>query len=174
MIAERPGAWRVLRSVTARLAAFAQRMDEQELQLRGHLWPALVVIAALAVCLHGGRVASRQLVQARFDPEHLPVKAAEYLAQEQSAQPVFTPDSWGGYLIYRLYPDRRVVMDDRHDLYGEDRVRDYLVLTQVEPAWKAVLFPRNSTLVGILRQLPRDWKVVYEDKLTVVMERKQS
>jgi hypothetical protein len=53
----------------------------------------------------------------------------------------------------------------------------------VEPAWKdvldkwqihTVLFPRNSTLVGILRQLPRDWKVVYEDKLTVVMERKQS
>lgn len=182
MIAERPGAWRVLRAVTARLAAFAQRMGEQELRLRGHLWPALVVIAALVVCLHGGRVASRQLVQARFDPEHLPVKAAEYLAQQQSAEPVFAPDSWGGYLIYRLYPDQRVVMDDRHDLYGADRVRDYLVLTQAEPAWQdvldkwqihTVLFPRNSTLVGILRQLPREWTVVYEDKLTVIMERKQ-
>jgi hypothetical protein len=182
-IAERPSAWRRLRALSGRLTSFAERMDEQELRLRGHFWPALAVIAALALCLHGGRVGSRQLMRARFDPEHLPVKAADYLAQEQSSLPVFAPDSWGGYLIYRLYPNRQIVMDDRHDLYGSDRVRDYLVLVQVGPGWRDVLskwqirtvvFPKGSTLAGILRELAPEWKVVYEDKLAVVIEKKAS
>ena len=180
IIVERPASSRILRTLSARLAAFAQRMDGQELQLRGHLWPALVVIVALAACLRGGQIGSWQLAHAHFDSAHLPVKAAEYLAQEQSADPVFAPDSWGGYFIYRLYPNRRVVMDDRHDLYGSDRVRDYLVLVQVEPGWKDVLnkwqihtvvFPRKSTLVGILRELPKEWHVVYEDPVAVIMEK---
>lgn len=181
MTVERPGAARILRAMSGRLSAFSQRMDEQELRLRGHLWPALVTVAMLSVCLHGGKLGARQVVQARFDPEHLPVDAATFLAQEASTEPVFSPDNWGGYLIYRLYPNRRVVMDDRHDLYGSDRIRDYLVLVQVESGWKDVfekwqihtlVFPRNSTLIGILRELPREWSVVYEDKLAVIMERR--
>ena len=178
--AERPGALRVLRAASAKMNAFGRRMDEQELRLCGHSWPTAVTLVMLAVCLNGGKLGSRQLVNADFDPEHLPVNAADFLARESSPQPVFSPDSWGGYLIYRLYPKRRVVMDDRHDLYGSDRVRDYLVLAQVEPGWRDVLekwrihtivFPRNSTLVGILRELPQEWDVVYEDKLAVVMEK---
>lgn len=180
--AERSGPRRALRAASANLHAFARRIDEQEVRLRGHLWPAIFAVLTLAVCLHGGRLGSRQLIHAHFDPEHLPVNAVDFLAQQSSTQPVFSPDSWGGYLIYRLYPKRRVVMDDRHDLYGSDRVRDYLVLVQVEPGWKDVLekwqirtlvFPRNSTLVGILRELPQEWSVVYEDKLAVVMEKKK-
>jgi hypothetical protein len=180
--AERPGASRVLRATSAGMNAFARRVDEQELQLRGHFWPTAVTLVVLAVCLNGGKLGSRQLIHARFDPEHLPVNAADFLAQESSAQPVFSPDSWGSYLIYSLYPKRRVVMDDRHDLYGSDRVRDYLVLVQVEPGWNdalekwqihTVVFPRNSTLIGILRELPQEWNVVYEDKLAVIMEKKK-
>ncbi len=180
MTVERPAAWQFLRTLAAWLSAFAQRIDAQELQLRAHLWPAIVVILALTVCLHGGQIGSWQVVHAHFDSDHLPVKAAEYLAQEQSADPVFAPDSWGGYFIYGLYPTRRVVMDDRHDLYGSDRVRDYLVLVQVEPGWKDVLqnwqihtvvFPRNSTLIGILCELPNEWHVVYEDKLATIIEK---
>ena len=181
IIVERPASSRILCTLSARLAAFGQRMDAQELQLRGHLWPAVVVIVALTACLRGGQIGSWQLVHAHFDSAHLPVKAADYLEQEPGADPVFAPDSWGGYFIYRLYPKRRVVMDDRHDLYGSDWVRDYLVLVQVESGWKDVLqkwqihtvvFPRDSTLIGILRELPKEWYVVYEDKLAVIMEKK--
>jgi hypothetical protein len=182
MTTEHPGSWRVLRAASARMNAFARRMDEQELRLRGHVWPMALALIMLAVCLNGGKLGSKQLIHARFDPEHLPVNAADFLAQQSSAQPVFSPDSWGGYLIYRLYPTRRVVMDDRHDLYGSDRVQDYLVLVQVEPGWKDVLekwqirtlvFQRNATLVGILRELPQQWNVVYEDNVAVVMEKKK-
>ena len=94
--------------------------------------------------------------------------------------PVFSTDSWGGYLIYRMYPQRKVVVDDRHDLYGSGRIRQYLILTQGEPGWRGILqdwqirtalLPADSTLTNLLRELPQEWRVVYEDKVAVVFER---
>jgi hypothetical protein len=80
-----------------------------------------------------------------------------------------------------MYPERKVVVDDRHDLYGSDRIRQYLILTQVEPGWQGVLeqwqirtalLPSDSTLANLLRELPRDWRVAYEDSVAVVFERR--
>lgn len=181
-LAERPGAWSVVQHGAARIRMFAARMGEQELELRGHLWPILAVAAALVVCLDGGWFASRQIVHAQFDSEHVPVAAAEFLAHEASREPIFAPDWWGGFLIYRLYPERRVVIDDRHDLYGTERFRDYLILTQGEPGWKKVLeqwqvrtavLPAEDTLASLLRELPEDWQPVYEDKVAVVFEKRR-
>ena len=179
-IAERPAAWHRLRNLAIRLKTFSARMGEQELQLQGHLWPVLTVIVALMLCLHGGRVGSWQLVNAEFDPEHVPVAATNYLDRQPDRGPVFAVDQWGGYLIYRLYPRRLVVIDDRHDLFGPDRFREYVTLVQVEPGWREVLdkwkihtmvLPAGSALANLLLELPRDWQVVHEDKVAVVFEK---
>jgi len=178
-LAERPGAWGPLRRGAARLTGFAARAGTQELQLRGHLWPLLGVIAAVAICLNGGRVGSQLVIQKEFDTTHLPAGAVGYLEREHSAEPVFGPDQWGGYLIYRLYPRRKVVIDDRHDLYGSARFREYLILMQGEPGWKDVLekwqirtvvLPPGSTLANLLKQIPQQWQTVYQDKTAVVVK----
>ncbi len=179
-LADRPGAWGPLRRGAAWLSEFAARARAQEFQLGGHVLPALGVIVALAICLNGGRVGSQRLIQKEFDATHLPAGAVDYLEKEQSTAPVFGPDQWGGYLIYRLYPRRKVVIDDRHDLYGSDRFREYLILIQVEPGWKDVLerwriqtlvLPAGSPLANLLNQVPRQWKTVYQDKAAIVMKR---
>ena len=179
--AARPGACGLLRSCATRVASFAARAGAQEFHRRGHAWPVLAVVIALGVCLHGGSLGGRQVVRAQFDPQHLPVAAGEYLAQEPSSEPVLAPDAWGGYLIYRLYPQRQVVIDDRHDLYGAERFRDYLSLMQVEPGWKGVLenwqirtlvLPARSTLASMLRELPQEWQAVHEDRTAVVFKKK--
>jgi hypothetical protein len=121
----------------------------------------------------------------------VPVAAVNFLQKEfqgnqPSTEPVFSTDAWGGYLIYRmnpgrLYPERKVVVDDRHDLYGSGRIRQYLILTQAEPGWQTVLeswkirtalLPTDSTLANLLRELPQDWRIAYEDKVAVVFERR--
>ena len=149
--------------------------------MRGHLWPTVMVIVALAVCLNGGRFGSRRLIDAHFDATKLPVAAADFLHNESSHDPVFSTDSWGSYLIYRLYPSRQVVIDDRHDLYGSTRVRDMLILTQGEPGWRnmlenwhiqTVLLPKGSTLTSLLKELPQDWRETYMDDVAVVYERR--
>ena len=80
-----------------------------------------------------------------------------------------------------MYPERKVVVDDRHDLYGSDRIREYLILMQGEPGWQSVLkdwqirtalLPTDSTLANLLRELPQDWRLAYEDKVAVVFERR--
>jgi hypothetical protein len=166
-------------------------MGAQEMQLRGHLWPVVSVVLALTICLHGGWLGSRQLIHAQFDPRKVPVAAVDFLLEESvgkqpNVQPIFSTDSWGGYLIYRMnpgrmYPERQVVLDDRHDLYGSDRVRELITLTHGEPGWQSVLekwqvrtalLPADSTLANLLRELPQDWRVVYEDKVAVVFEKR--
>ncbi len=181
-LADRAGAWRWVQRSAARILDFSNRMGDQEMQLRGHLWPALCVVLAFAICLHGGRLGSKQIIQAAFNPKKVPVAAVNFLQRENVKEPpVFSTDAWGGYLIYRMYPSRQVVVDDRHDLYGSDRIRQYLILTQAEPGWQNVLkdwqirtalLPADSTLANLLRELPQEWRVVYEDKVAAVFERR--
>jgi disulfide bond formation protein DsbB len=185
-LADRPGAWQWVRNGAAGVSQFSDRMGAQEMELRGHLWPVVSVALAFAICLQGGWLGSRQLIHAQFDSKKMPVAAVTFLQHEvvgnqPGAEPVFSIDAWGGYLIYRMQPGRKVVVDDRHDLYGSDRIRQYLILTQVEPGWQSVLkdwqirtalLPTDSTLANLLRELPQDWRVAYEDKVAVVFERR--
>ena len=197
-LADKPGAWQWVRNGTARISKFSDRMGAQEMQLRGHLWPLVSVAFAFVICLQGGWLGSRQLIHAQFDPQKMPVAAVsflqgEFVGKQPSTEPVFSTDAWGGYLIYRMnpgrmnpgrmYPERKVVVDDRHDLYGSGRIRQYLILTHAEPGWQSVveqwqirtvLLPSDSTLANLLREVPRDWRVVYEDKVAVVFERRGS
>jgi hypothetical protein len=176
------GGWAWMRRRVSSLAAFSNRMGSQELQLRGHLWPVVSVMAALAICMQGGWLGSRHLIDAGFSPKAVPVAATDFLERENGTEPVFSPDSWGGYLIYRLYPRRQVVVDDRHDLYGSDRVRQILVLMQAEPGWRNVLhdwqihtvvLPSGSTLANLLLELPQDWQITYEDRVAVILEKRK-
>ncbi len=185
-LADKPGAWQWVRNGTGRISKFSDRMGAQEMRLPGHLWPVVSVALAFVTCLQGGWLGSRQLIHAQFDPQRVPVAAVtllqkEFEGKQPNTEPVFSTDAWGGYLIYRLYPERKVVVDDRHDLYGSGRIRQYLILTQAEPGWKDVLeqwqirtalLPADSTLANLLRELPRDWRVAYEDKVAVVFERR--
>jgi hypothetical protein len=175
-----PGAWRWLRKRASGAVEFCDRMGALELELRGHLWPMIAAALALAICLHGGRLGSRQLINTQFDPKKVPAAAADFLQTQPGDEPIFSTDSWGGYLIYRFYSRRQVVVDDRHDLYGPSRVREILVLMQAEPGWRGVLekwnihtivLPEDATLANLLRQIPQDWRLVYEDKVAVVFEK---
>jgi hypothetical protein len=126
--------------------------------------------------LHGGEFGGRQLADAHFDAKRFPVEAANYLEQSNVHGPVLTPDSWGGYLIYRLYPREKVVVDDRHDLYGEEFLKSYLKMIHVEPGWQeflqerkpaCVVLPRDSALASILLETA-SWQPIYRDNLAIV------
>jgi hypothetical protein len=185
-LGDKPGAWQWLRKGTRQITAFSERMGKQEIGLRGHLWPVVSVALAFAICLQGGWVGSWQAIHAHFDGKQLPVAAVTFLENESAGtepkrEPVFSTDAWGGYLIYRLYPMRQVVVDDRHDLYGSGRIRQLLILMQAESGWQKVLadwrirtalLPADSTLASLLRQIPQNWRLVYEDKVAVVFERR--
>jgi len=160
--------------------AFGSRMRSMERNFRGHAWPLVGVGLGLLVCAHQGKLGSYAWMDAQFDAKHFPVQAGEVIAQRGMRGPVFSLDSWGGYLIYRLYPETRVFVDDRHDLYGEEFLKNYLKAVRVTPDWDGfltdkqvnwVLVPTGSSLANML-ELTSQWNVVYQDGTAVLLERR--
>jgi hypothetical protein len=168
-----------LRGLFSHTHTFSMRMEELELRFQGHLWIVLVFFLGLWACVHGGRVGSAQLLNAYFDDKRFPVEAAEVIAERDIRGPIFSPDQWGGYLIYRLYPQTKTLVDDRHDLYGDQFFKDYLKVVFVQSDWEKVLdekhvdwvlVQKNSSLGTILGQTP-GWKLIHEDGTAVLFHR---
>jgi len=156
-------------------APFLQRMIAIEFSLRGHLWPMAAIALSCWVAAHGGKLGARTLMDAHFSEKRFPVAAVNYLEAHDVEGPLISLDTWGGYLIYRLYPRVRMVLDDRHDFYGEEFVKSYLKMVHIEPGWqdflqqhpaRCVLVPRDSALANILLETP-GWQPIYSDDVAV-------
>jgi hypothetical protein len=151
---------------------------EFERSMNVHFWPALLVLSTLIVCVTDGQLGAKPIVHAQFDPQRFPVKAAEWLTENGTQEPIFCPDYWGGYVIYRMWPHSKVVVDDRHDFYGEHFFREYLALVRVQPGWdrvldewkvRNVLIRPDSSLATVLPG--SGWQAVYRDETAVLFER---
>ncbi len=170
-----------LRKLFSIVNSFSNRMDSMESSLRGHLWTVVAFILGIAICMHGGKIGNQQWMNSRFSSKRFPVEATGVILSRQIRDPIFCPDYWGGYLIYRLYPHSSVIIDDRHDLYGENFLKQYVQVVHVTPDWSKlldregvnwVLIPTQSSLANILKISP-EWKLDYEDGTAGLFERAQ-
>ena len=164
------------------LSKLSNRMTTVDSTLRGHIWVIVAVVFVIFVDFNGGRFAGKVLANAHFDPGRMPVAAVDHLESIRISSPVLTPDSWGGYVIYRLYPGSKVLLDDRHDLYGEQVLASYLKMFRAQPGWDdflrdhnitCVLMPRNAAISAMLSQAP-GWKSIYSDNLAIMFVRSDS
>jgi hypothetical protein len=157
-------------------------MEKLELDFRGHVWLIIAFIVGIWACMNSGRLGSKQLINAHFDDKRFPVEATEVIVQDDIREPVFCPDQWGGYLIYTLYPRTNVLVDDRHDLYGDQFFKDYLKVVYVQEDWSKILDERgvnwilvqkDSSLGTILEQTP-GWKLIHADDTAVLFHREKT
>jgi len=169
-----------LRKLFSGTQSFSERVGAMERQLHGHLWLVVVFVLGLWACAHHGRIGSTQFINAYFDAKRFPVQAVDVIAQRGIHEPVFSLDYWGGYLIYRLYPETKVVVDDRHDFYGDQFFKDFLRVVLAQPGWDEalnklhvnwVLMPTESTLANMLR-LSSTWESAYQDETAVLFQRR--
>jgi hypothetical protein len=156
--------------------SFLRRMQRIDSSLRGHLWPIAAVTIFCWAAFHNGSLGGSRVMNAHFDTRRFPRNAVNYILEHHVSGPVFAPDSWGGYLIYRLYPQTKVVIDDRHDFYGEAFLKSYLKTIHVEPGWQeflraehpgSILAPKNSALANILLETAH-WQPVYTDEISIL------
>jgi len=85
--------------------------------------------------------------------------------------------NWGGYFIAKLYPEYRVFIDGRADLYGDSFMDDFYATYHFTEGWKrpieqwqirTILLPPDAPLVTALRSQP-GWKQIYSDSQSVVL-----
>lgn len=161
--------WRSMKYVK-----FLQRIDA--IEVRGRVWPLAAVLGLAWIVFHGGGAGRRSYIHAQFSEKRFPVAAADYLEQRHVTGPLFAPDFWGGYLIYRFYPQAKVVIDDRHDFYGEAFLKSYLKTIRLEPGWRDFLnshpaqfliVQKGSALADILAETTA-WRAIYNDEVALV------
>jgi hypothetical protein len=149
------------------------RFSQIERQTSGYFW----LILALSAVVSLGAAGSYQY---KFSEKSYPVPAVEFLKKENISGNTFTHDDFGDYLIYAAWPQYRVFIDGRTDMYGADRMKEYLTLAHAMPGWKeiidkyafsSILFDTHSPLSSILAE-DRNWKLIYSDPLASLFLRK--
>ncbi len=141
--------------------------------------PRLHIASAAAVCLlvrlfYAPNAPAK--CRAEYDATRYPAKAVEMLRKAGPTETIFTEDSWGGYLIYQLYPMNKVFIDGRSDFYGSTFNEKYQDVMNVRYDWEknldryhvnAILLPADASLAGTLKE-SRRWHPVYDDGVAIV------
>jgi len=147
--------------------------------------PALLIANWLivALLLVAGVVKSLQPLNAAFNEKtqaaQFPAGAVAYLQSHDLPGEMFNSYNWGGYLIWKLYPGRRVFIDGRTDLYDDAFIRRYLDVTWAGAGWEEtlrqyhvgyVLVEADSFLSRYLATQPA-WQEAYRDTVAVIYMR---
>jgi hypothetical protein len=152
-----------------------QRSDsiaESDIRSRGYFWPALATLTIFLLTITGA-------VEHYFDPNKKPVAAVKFLKDEHIPGNMFNNDEFGDYLIYSAYPQYRVFMDGRSDMYGVDHVSQYIKVRGLGAGWEKVLeehdinwifFDADSLLSRYLLERG-DWHLIYADKVAHIYVR---
>jgi hypothetical protein len=135
----------------------------------------VVILLALFMLMKWAAVVG---AQAATEAELYPEAAVALLRRDHSKR-VFAHYDWGGYLLWKLYPDERVFVDGRADLYGDDLLRQFKIAIQLQNGWRGVLdgwkvetvlVPPNCALAQALFLDPA-WRTVFSDAKSAIFER---
>ena len=118
-------------------------------------------------------------VQAEAEARIMPRAAVEWIAANRPAGLMFNSYNWGGYFLWKLWPDYPVFVDGRTDVYGNTLLGEYLQIIQAAPEFEAMLAARNIGCVVVdrdsllARALARsgEWTLAHGDKQAVIYVR---
>jgi hypothetical protein len=144
---------------------------------RGIFWPIIIIIGALTFFYYRDFQTDSRIY--KFPDNQLPVKAVDWLIAHPIKGNMFNDINWGGYLLYRLWPEQKVFIDSQSDFYGEELTREYAGSIAANPLWvevfrkyeiKWVIIPPDSDLSKELIK-NSEWKTLYQDKYTIILSR---
>lgn len=111
--------------------------------------------------------------------DRFPVDAVNYMTENQINDRIFNSYNWGGYMIWNLYPQYKVYIDGRCDMYGEEFVTHYVDIYFAKPGWEESLdnegiefvLVEQGTYISAALQEAQEWQLIYDDEVSVVYSR---
>ena len=140
---------------------------------------SLIVLMALLAC---GKWITLARSQEAREAKTFPARAVAAMHTGDFPRNIFVYYDWGGYVIWKLYPQYRVFVDGRADLYGDELLRQFKVTVQLRNGWKhvldtwhvdTVLAPPSSALSQALVLEP-EWHTAYADSEAILLVRGRS
>ena len=160
-------------------ASMLRRLDQTitsvEKNLRGTFYPALATILLIGASIVPGQ--SNNIND--FDPNRFPVSAVDWLHAHPQDGKMFNNFIWGGYLLYRLWPQQLVFIDGQTDFYGEALSREYIQVSLLQTGWENILkkhevswviVQSDKPLVNGLREQLR-WEIIYRDDTATILRK---
>lgn len=133
----------------------------------------------LLVVLSGWRWHTTANDAALFERQCFPAEAVTFVEQSRPSGRIFNAYAFGGYLIWRLYPEYRVYVDGRADLYGDSFLAHFNELYQGEvnpqPEFlrqdiRTVVVEPDAPIANLL-SITRGWRKSYQDARAVIYVR---
>jgi len=142
--------------------------------------PALCLLAMMLVMAKPRIVGGQPWLTTDLPAQRFPVAAVEFLRHAPNAVhgEMFNEYTWGGYLIWAL-PERKVFIHPNLDVYGEELVKQFLVVNNAKDGWEDILkkyhvgwtiLPPDHPLNRLLTK-HADWKLVYSDAVASIYGR---
>ncbi len=154
----------IFKKISANITSLEGRFNK-------HLWVYIGIVVCLAIGLNGGRLGKQQLLDYQHDKTRFPVEALEFAVANQITGNMFNNDSWGGYIIYKSYPQFKVFMDGRSDMYGVPLLKEYVKIASAQVGYEEILdkydvswimFNGNSPICQLLVAGGK-WTLIYAD-----------
>jgi len=150
------------------------RFKMLEESIKGNLWLWLSTMGVILVMVFSPALRAHS----RYEAQIFPVEAVNWIETNPQDGRLFNYFPWGGYLLYRLYPEYQVFIDGQTDFYGEALTREYATVIGLGEGWQGVLarykvdwvlMPVNKGLGSAL--LADGWNEVYRDTTSVILRR---
>ncbi len=164
------------KGASEKFIALQSRFMDIEKSLKSGLWSGIVVVAAGRLLMRGFTL-DFQNKGNQFLDDVFPVQAVDWIEENQLQGEGFNYFPWGGYLLYRTWPEMLVFIDGQTDFYGEELTRKYEKVITLSPEWEDVLqeyqvswvlMPTQSELIQHLQELG-GWNAVYQDHISTIM-----
>ena len=153
---------------------------ESQNVLRGYVW-MVVAVMFFGFVLWRGIPIDQKGTGNIFLPNQMPVQAVDWLEANPQDGKMFNHFIWGGYILYRMWPDELVFIDGQTDFYGELLFREYLDVINLNAGWENILdkhavswmiIPSRERLSEYLKSdQDRVWIVIYEDDTAIIFRR---
>jgi hypothetical protein len=165
-----------VRKILQYLHAFSGRIQANSSYFNRHLMIAVFLLFLLFdITYSRGRGGGVLVVDYPFDETRFPIQAVEFIKGEGITGRMYNAYYFGGYLIYRLYPDPnyRVFIDGRAEMYGDEMLKDFMHIDYLVPDWESILedykvtwiiHQAGSQLSAILLE-DSSWKLIYADSV---------
>lgn len=145
--------------------------EEIDASAKGYAIPMFVLVFSAA--LAAGRI------PVHFSEKTAPKSAIEFLRANPIRGKMFNNDEIGDHVIYNLYPQYKVFMDGRLDMYGTPIAKEYMEVEAIKPGWKDILAKYNINYIFfytdsvLVRHLSTDsaWTGIYSDNVASIFLR---
>ncbi len=112
---------------------------------------------------------------------HYPAASVAWLQANRPHARMFNKYAWGGYLIYRLWPEQKVFIDGRADMYGNAFITAYYNTVTAQPGWNEFLdqwdvdtaLLTNDTPLSAVLTASATWQKVFSTSEEVIFIRKE-